>query len=86
MPRALFVAIFEIGTLGGCVAAAFLVPPATPFRTFLTICAGAILLGNVMLIRSLRKPVDPKRKVDNTKLYVGATLRLLALIMQFVWK
>jgi heme A synthase len=82
MPRGLFITIFEIGVLGGCVVAAFLAPPTFPLQTFLIICAGAFVVANALLLIRLRKPADSSRKVNNTRLNLAAGLGLLLLIWQ----
>ena len=85
MRRAVFVAIFEAGVIGGCVLAFFLVPPTTPIRTFLIICASCFALANVLLFIRLRKPassVTPEPKADNSKAYIAGSLGLLLIIWQ----
>ena len=80
------IVIFEIAMLLGCFAAALTVSRSTPLRTFLIICAGMLIFGNILLFRALDKAIDPTRKVDNRKLSIAAVIGLLALILQFVWK
>jgi hypothetical protein len=82
MSRGLFITVFEIGVLGGCLVAAFLAPPTFPLRTFLIICAGAFVAANALLLIRLRKPTYPNRKANNTRLNLAAGLGLLLLIWQ----
>ena len=86
MPRAIFIIIFETAMICGCFVAMFVVPRSTPLRTFLIICAGALILGNLLLFKSLNKPVDPARKVNDTRLYVGLGLMLLYWGITLFWK
>ena len=72
--------------VGGCIVATFTVPRNTPSGTFLIICAGALILGNVLLFKSLNKPIDPNRKVNYTRLYFGFGLMLLYWILTLSWK
>jgi len=55
LPRALFIVIYEVLTVLGCVLAAFLAPPTMLLKTFLWICAGAIVAANVLLVSALRR-------------------------------
>ena len=55
MSRVLFIVIYEVSIVLGCVLAVFLVPPTTLLKTFLWICAGAIVAANVLLVIGLRK-------------------------------
>ena len=55
MSRALFIVIYEVGVALGCVLALFLVPPTTPLKTFLWICAGLCVGANVLLVIGLRR-------------------------------
>jgi hypothetical protein len=86
MSRATLIAIFEIAMVGGCFVAMFAVPRSTSLRTFLIICAGALILGNALLFRGLNKPVDPNHKVNYTRLYVGLGLMLLYWALTLFWK
>ena len=52
--RALFIVIYEVSIVLGCVLAAFLAPPTMLLKTFLWICAGAIVAANVLLVTALR--------------------------------
>jgi hypothetical protein len=54
MPRAVFIVIFEVAAVLGCVMAMFLVPPSTPLKTFLWICVGALICANVLLVFGMR--------------------------------
>jgi hypothetical protein len=85
LPRAALIAIVEIGMVGGCFIAMFTVPRSTPLRNFLIICASALILGNVLLFKSLNKTVDPKRKINYTRLYLGMGLVLLYWVWT-LWK
>lgn len=82
MPRWLLITIVEIAMVLGCVLALFLVPANTPLKTFLIICGCAFVLGNAMLFLQLRKPVDPNRKVDSSRLWLAGVFGLLAIIWQ----
>jgi hypothetical protein len=86
LPRAALIIIFEAAMIGGCVVAMFTVPRSTPLRTFLIICAGALVLGNLLLFKSLNKPVDPNRKVNYTRLYVGLGIILIYWVLTLFWK
>ena len=78
--------LFEVSMVLGCCVAAFTVPRSTPIRTFVIICVAALIFGNIMLFAALRKPRDPARKVNYTRLYIAASVSLLYLILSFVWK
>jgi hypothetical protein len=86
MPRAVFIIIFETAMICGCFVAMFVVPRSTPLRTFLIICAGALVLGNVLLFKSLNKPAHPNRKVNYTTLYVGLGIMLVYWALTLFWK
>jgi hypothetical protein len=49
------VVIVEIGMLGGIVVAALVLPKSTQLATFLMVSGAAIMLGNVLLFRQLKK-------------------------------
>ena len=72
--------------IGGCIVAMFTLPRSTPLRTFLVICAGALILGNILLFRGLNKPVDSNRKVSYTRLYVGLGIMLVYWALTLYWK
>jgi hypothetical protein len=44
----------ELGMLLGIIAAGYLLPGATPLRTFLFAGGSCFVLGNILLIRSIR--------------------------------
>ena len=66
LPRPLLIAIIEVSMVLGCMLAMFIAPSNTPLLTFLIICGVALILGNVLLFRSLKKPVDPSRETKKT--------------------
>jgi hypothetical protein len=86
MSRTAIIVLFETAMIGGCFIAMYIMPRSTPLRAFLVICAGALVLGNVLLFKGLNKPVDPNRKVNYTRLYVGLGLMLLYWALTFFWK
>jgi hypothetical protein len=84
--RIALIVIFETAMIGGCAIAIFTVPRSTPLSTFLIICAGALILGNVLLFRGLNKASDSSRKTNYTRLYVGLGLMLFYWVLTLSWK
>jgi hypothetical protein len=83
------IVIFEAGMLAGILVALFIVPRDTPLRTFLIVSIAIFALGNVLLVRRLRR--TESREVDNAKskqrmlgLWVLSGLMLLYIICEYV--
>jgi predicted membrane channel-forming protein YqfA (hemolysin III family) len=84
LPRAVLVAIIETGMVLGCIVALFTVPDTTRLSTFLFICCGTLILGNILLFRALKKPIDLNRKVEKTD--TATQICLFALIfLPLLW-
>jgi hypothetical protein len=93
MPRWLFVTILEIAMVAGCLVAAFTVPPTTPLRTFLLICAGAMIFFNALLFIKFKKAatsdtLTAAENKTNTGLWTTTGLMFLYLLWQLLkrWK
>jgi hypothetical protein len=93
MSRALFISIFEIAVILGCIIAAFTVPPSTPLKTFLWICAGAFIVANVLLFMALpgksshqgleqRREQQMDRKPNYFRMYFAGIIGVLLLLWQ----
>ncbi|HEV2709842.1 MAG TPA: hypothetical protein VGU67_06510 [Edaphobacter sp.] len=80
------VVIFETAMVLGCFVAMFTLPRSTPFRIFLTICGGILILGNFLLFNALRKPVNPARKINKTRMYFAGAILLIYWILVLVLK
>jgi hypothetical protein len=83
------IVIFEVGMLAGILVALFIVPRATPPRTFVIVSIAVFTLGNALLVRRLRRAES--REVDSTKskqrmlgLWVLSGLMLLYIICEYI--
>jgi hypothetical protein len=86
---AIVAAIVEIGMLAGILAALFIVPRDTSLKTFVIVSFSALLLGNVLLMRSLRHRKfathnNAAKKQHAVGLYVLMGLMLLLMLCQYL--
>jgi uncharacterized membrane protein len=86
MKKSLIVLIVEIGMMGGIVIAALVLPRSTPLATFLIISGAAVVLGNVLLFRQLKKgpsaegSPEPQRKSSTFIISVTVMIAILLLL------
>jgi energy-converting hydrogenase Eha subunit C len=54
LTKTLKISIMEVGMLGGIALAGYTLPANTPLRTFVIASVVVLLVGNVLIIRSVR--------------------------------
>jgi hypothetical protein len=85
MPRPILIAIVEVSMILGCVLAFFTLPDDTRISFFLFACGGCLILGNLLLFRSLNKPADPNRELKKTD--TATQILIFALIyLPLIWE
>ncbi|HTV82815.1 MAG TPA: hypothetical protein VME18_09215 [Acidobacteriaceae bacterium] len=59
--------LLNVAGVAGCFLAVCTVPPQTPLRTFLIICAGAIILLNVAIVYFGRRKTEIPTPVNRAR-------------------
>jgi len=83
MKKPLTIITVEIGMLGGIVAAALVAPRSTPLATFLMISGTAVVLGNVLLFRQLKKEPSAESSEGGQKLGISLIVTIAILLLLY---